>query len=326
MPALFRCLSLSLILLLAACAATPPPPPSSRTAAASTKTTPPARSPAGPARTLAVNAAPAQASRPSDQAILGGEPTPPQAPQGSGPIVMGAPLPTPKPLAAPQASFNPTPTPFGPAPAPAEATAAQPHDPLDPPLFPAPGAPSAVQAAPGSALATVAPAPANAPVPMADTPGLGMPASGPPRGVAGIAWGSPAKSVTGLVVHEVDAPVSVVTYTWPAGPREIMGAPVRDAYFEFYQDRFYHAWIDLDGLAAYKTALAGLTAAYGPPSSENLEKFYHAWNLGEVNVYCAFHPAENEGDVSYFYQPLYDRLAAVRKASQAKAGPRRSKS
>jgi hypothetical protein len=143
--------------------------------------------------------------------------------------------------------------------------------------------------------------------------------AGPPQNFAGIAWGTSAKAVPGLAVHETDASVSIVTYTWPSGPRDIMGAPIRDAYLEFFQDHFYHVWIDLDGLAAYKAALVGLSAAYGPPTTENLEKYYHAWTLGDVNVYCVFHPDENEGDVSYFYQPLYERLTAVRKASRTKA-------
>jgi len=35
-------------------------------------------------------------------------------------------------------------------------------------------------------------------------------------------------------------------------------------------------------MATYKAALAGLTAAYGPPTSEVPEKYYHAWALGDV--------------------------------------------
>jgi hypothetical protein len=129
--------------------------------------------------------------------------------------------------------------------------------------------------------------------------------------------------VPGLAVHEVDAPASVITYLWPSGPTDIAGAPIRDAYLEFFQDHFYHVWIDLDGQEAYKTALAGLTATYGPPTTENLEKHYHAWTLGLVNIYCAFHQTEGEGDVSFFYQPLYERLAAARKATGAKGHPGR---
>ena len=53
-------------------------------------------------------------------------------------------------------------------------------------------APPAVPASPTGGTAAA---------PMADTPAQGMTPSGPPRGVAGIAWGSPAKSVAGLVAQ-----------------------------------------------------------------------------------------------------------------------------
>ena len=70
--------------------------------------------------------------------------------------------------------------------------------------------------------------------------------------------------------------------------------------------------------------MAGLTATYGPPTSQNPEKYYNAWAVGEVNIYCAFHPAENEGDVSFFYQPIYERLDAARKAgAKGHAGRRK---
>ena len=140
-------------------------------------------------------------------------------------------------------------------------------------------------------------------------------ASGPPTGFGGITWGTSAKTVPGLTVHEADASLAVMTYLWPNGPKDVMGAPIQDAYFEFFRDRFYHVWIDIDGMEAYKTALAALTAAYGPPTAENLEKYYHSWTVGEVNIYCAYHPEERKGDVSYFYQPIYEQLDAARKAA-----------
>ncbi len=146
-----------------------------------------------------------------------------------------------------------------------------------------------------------------------------------PSGFAGIPWEASAKSVSGLTAYDADTALGVTTYLWPQGPRDIAGAPMRDAFYEFYQDRFYHVWIDFDGFAAYKAALAWLTGKYGPPSTENPEKYYHAWTLGDVNIYCAFHQAENGGDVSFFYQPVYERLAAARKAGPVKpakpAGP-----
>jgi hypothetical protein len=146
----------------------------------------------------------------------------------------------------------------------------------------------------------------------------------PPPGYGGLSWGDSAKTFPGLAVYETDKAVGVTTCLWPQGPKDIYGAPIRDAYYEFFKDRFYHVWLEYDGMAAYKTALEGLKRAYGPPSQEIPEKYYHAWTLGDVNIYCAFHPAENQGDVSFFYQPIYEPMMAARKA-HAKPAPRSRK-
>jgi len=149
--------------------------------------------------------------------------------------------------------------------------------------------------------------------------------TGPPAGFGGLSWGVSANSKPGLAVYETNAAAQVTTCIWPQGPKAIEGAPVREAFYEFYQDQFYHVWINFDGMAAYKAALAGLTRTYGPPTTENLEKYYHAWTIGDVNIYCAYHASENEGDVSYFYQPLYERMMAAHKAGPAKTAARSAK-
>ena len=125
-----------------------------------------------------------------------------------------------------------------------------------------------------------------------------------------------------MAQYETSSETGAATYLWPQGPKDILGAPIRDAYYEFFKDQFYHVWINFDGQAAYEKALAGLTRAYGPPTQENRDKFYHAWQLGEVNIYCAYHRDLNEGDVSFFYQPVYERMVAARKAAGAKAPAR----
>lgn len=142
-----------------------------------------------------------------------------------------------------------------------------------------------------------------------------------PTGFGGLVWGASARSDPGLAVYDEDKATGVTTCVWPQGPRDIAGAPIRDAFYEFYQDRFYHVWIDLDSMTAYKKALAGLIQNFGPPADDRPEKYYHAWTIDDVNIYCAFHPAVNEGDVSFFYQPIYEPLMASRKAA-AKSAPR----
>ncbi|MEL7638404.1 MAG: hypothetical protein AAGU21_02060 [Solidesulfovibrio sp.] len=163
--------------------------------------------------------------------------------------------------------------------------------------------------------------PFPAPAPGSDQALAPAAPAGAPTGFGGLKWGDAPHTFPGLAVHETDKAAAVTTCIWPQGPKDVFGAPIREAYYEFHKDRFYHVWLEFDGLAAYRTALEGLTRAYGPPSQEDPAKYYHAWNLGEVNVYCAYHPAENDGDVSYFYQPIYETMMAARKA-QAKSAPR----
>lgn len=177
-------------------------------------------------------------------------------------------------------------------------------------------------AAPGTPLSPAAPTQPVAAPATAAPPALDSMASGTPTGFGGMAWGAHAASQSGMAQYETSAESATATYLWPQGPKDILGAPIRDAYYEFFKDQFYHVWINFDGQAAYEKALAGLTRTYGPPTQENREKFYHAWQLGEVNIYCAYHRDLNEGDVSFFYQPLYEQMIAARKAVGAKAPSR----
>ena len=190
---------------------------------------------------------------------------------------------------------------------------------------PAKPAQSAVKAQPAPVKAAP-PAAAQAPppaLPQAVPPAVAQAA--PPPGFGGISWGAPTASQPGLAQFDVSAENGTITCLWPQGPKDIFGATVREAYYEFFKNQFYHIWINFDGMAAYETALAGLTRTYGPPTQENRDKYYHAWAIGEVNIYCAFHPDMNEGDVSFFYQPLYERMVAARKTASAKPQPRSAK-
>lgn len=188
-----------------------------------------------------------------------------------------------------------------------------------------------VQATAPAKPAASKPAPGPGPV-KGMAPGQATPApqpdaavGGPPPGFGGIAWGAPVASQPGLAQYEASQETGVVTCLWPQGPKDVVGAPIRDAYYEFFKNQFYHVWINFDGMAAYEKALAGLTRAYGPPTQENRDKYYHAWSLGDVNIYCAFHTDLNEGDVSFFYQPIYERMLAARKAGSGKTPARSAK-
>jgi hypothetical protein len=232
--------------------------------------------------------------------------TPPPGQQQGFRVVMGKPLPgttgqgTPinrTPAAPPQAQQVPAQT------APPPQTLAVPTQSQAAPI-PMPSLP-----AQGQAIPPAAPAPADA----------AATASGRPTGFGGLTFGDAPHAQPGLAVYDAEAG-DVITYVWAKGPTDIFGAPIREAFYEFYQNRFYHVWINFDGMAAYKKALAGLTSAFGPPTKEVPEKYYHAWTLGDVNIYCAFHPAENGGDVSFFYQPIYEPMMAAAHAKAAKAG------
>lgn len=287
MPVSFRLLSPFLLAcLLGACTASTPGSSTGEHAASYRTGSTPINAPAKPASKPVADRPPARTP-----AAPPPVPSAPAKPQ-SRVIVMGTPLPG---LASPVAP-GPTPRPLS-SPQGAATTASP-----SAPTFQAPTPISTDKAAPPPAAT-----------------------QGPPTGFGGIAWGTPAKSIPGLAVHQVNAPLSDVTYIWPAGPRQVMGAPIRDAFLEFYQGRFYHVWINLDGVQAYQTALSGLKAAYGPPTTEKPEKYYQSWTIGDVNIYCAYHPEEREGDVSFFYQPIYNRLDAARKVLQRRQRPARRK-
>ncbi|UJX40495.1 hypothetical protein K9F62_17610 [Desulfovibrio sp. JY] len=258
---------------------------------------PQTRHDAAKAKSTAKSAAKAPSSQPPHRVVLG-EPLPPDAPVAPAPAEQS---PFQQPL-APPASAAPAPV----AQAPAEQI----------PAPPAPLAQPPVQADPAAAPQGV---------PMFGEASAQVPGTAAPTGFGGLAWGASAKSTPGLATYEVDKGADVVTCIWPQGPKDIAGAPIRDAFYEFFKDRFYHVWIDFDGMGTYKKALAGLTKEFGPPTEEKPDQYYHSWSIGDVNIYCVFHPAENAGDVSFFYQPLYEPMMAAKKAAAAQKAPRSRK-
>jgi hypothetical protein len=131
------------------------------------------------------------------------------------------------------------------------------------------------------------------------------PAAKAPKGFADIPWGSPSAAL-GDATPESEIPeLRTTAYARDRVPNTFAGRPVSRILYEFYEDAFYHVWIDFDGPDTFLAVLADMRRTYGPPTETVPEKHYNAWTVGDVNIYCVYHTEDGTGDASFWYQPIY---------------------
>ena len=137
----------------------------------------------------------------------------------------------------------------------------------------------------------------------------------------GIAWGARIRDMDGMRMTVESPSLRTRTFARADVAPAFLDRPVKKILYDVFDDAFYQAWIEFDGKPLYDAFLAELTAKYGAPDDADETKFYNAWFLGDVNVYCVFHLAEQSGDVSFWYQPIYAEKEILLKKmrEQAKA-------
>lgn len=196
---------------------------------------------------------------------------------------------------------------------------APPGTPINRPAAPAAAQGAAQPSAPAPSTAPAAGQPASpfgqAP---AATPSRAAPAESdplslapPPTGFGGLAWGTRVEKAPGLVPIDKSVALRTLTCLRQGEPPLFENRPTRRILYEFFEGAFYHAWVEFDGEAIYHDLLAILSARHGRPQDARPDKFYNAWSLGEVNIYLVYHPNEGQGDVSYWYEPIYAREALL---------------
>ncbi|QLA15893.1 hypothetical protein [Desulfolutivibrio sulfoxidireducens] len=151
-----------------------------------------------------------------------------------------------------------------------------------------------------------------------------LPAPKAPGGFADIPWGSPSAALGDLTPESAIPELRTTTYARGGVPNAFAGRPVSRILYEFYEDAFYHVWIDFDGPDTFLAVLADLRKSYGPPTQTVPEKHYNAWTVGEVNIYCVYHPEDGTGDASFWFQPIYlkkEQVVKQYKKAMSQGGP-----
>jgi len=136
-------------------------------------------------------------------------------------------------------------------------------------------------------------------------------------GFGGLPWGSPLALAPGLALSSETTTLHARTYAMPGQPLVFLGRPVTKILYEYFEDAFYHVWIEFQGRDAYQAFLADLIAAYGAPDDANPQKNYNAWFMESLNLYCAYHDDDGTGDVSFWHQPVYRKKEALVKKVKA---------
>lgn len=170
-----------------------------------------------------------------------------------------------------------------------------------------------------------APAPAKT-APTGKPAPQGKPAlSAPPKGFGGIAFGSPASAMPESTLESEIPELRTATYSRKSLPNTFAGRDVSRILYEFYDNAFYHVWIDFDGADTFLAVLGDLRNTYGPPTETIPDKHYNAWTLGDVNIYCVYHPDDGTGDASFWFQPVYlekEKLVKQYKKTMLEAAPK----
>lgn len=132
-----------------------------------------------------------------------------------------------------------------------------------------------------------------------------LPASKAPSGFSGIPWGAPSAALRDSTPESAIPELRTATYIRNDAPNIFSGRAVSRILYEFYEDAFYHVWIDFEGPDTFLAVLGDLRKTYGPPTESVPEKHYNAWTVGDVNIYCVYHAEDGTGDASFWYQPIY---------------------
>ena len=174
--------------------------------------------------------------------------------------------------------------------------------------------------APKSAAPAKAAAPGTKP---AQKPAASLPA--PPKGFGGIAFGAPSSAMADSTLESEIPELRTTTYSRSGEPNTFAGRGMSRILYEFYDNAFYHVWIDFDGADTFMVVLGDLRRSYGPPTETIPDKHYNAWSLGDVNIYCVYHPEDGTGDASFWFQPVYlekEKLVKQYKKTMLEAAPK----
>ncbi|MFY9941576.1 MAG: hypothetical protein WAK57_05320 [Desulfobacterales bacterium] len=127
------------------------------------------------------------------------------------------------------------------------------------------------------------------------------------RGFGGIAWGTPLSALEGLEQISRDGDLS-----YHRRPHEVFhlpnvySGPVR---YGFFEERFFAAYLNLDGREAFEQARRSLTGQYGEARAQlRLGSTILIWHSGEVTIKLKHYQEEGRAKLAYYYAPLSDRL------------------
>jgi hypothetical protein len=127
------------------------------------------------------------------------------------------------------------------------------------------------------------------------------------EGFGGIAWGTPLSAVEGLEQLARDGDLS-----YHHRPREIYhlpnvySGPVR---YGFFEERFFAAYLNLDGREAFEQARRSLTGQYGEARAQlRVGSTILIWQAGKVTIKLKHYEKEGRAKLAYYYAPLSDRL------------------
>jgi hypothetical protein len=127
------------------------------------------------------------------------------------------------------------------------------------------------------------------------------------EGFGGIAWGAPLSAVEGLELVARDGDLSYhhrphEVYHMP----NVHSGPVR---YGFFEERFFAAYLDLEGREAFEQARRSLTGQYGEARAQlRLGSTILIWQSGEVTIKLKHYEKEGRAKLAYYYAPLSDRL------------------
>ncbi|MGD8542751.1 MAG: hypothetical protein PVI27_08015 [Desulfobacteraceae bacterium] len=127
------------------------------------------------------------------------------------------------------------------------------------------------------------------------------------QGFGGIAWGTPLSALEGFDQISRDGNLSYhrrpdEVYHMP----NVYSGPVR---YGFFEERFFAAYLNLDGREAFEQARRSLTGRYGEARAQlRLGSTILIWQSGEVTIKLKHYEKEGRAKLAYYYAPLSERL------------------
>lgn len=142
-------------------------------------------------------------------------------------------------------------------------------------------------------------------------------------GFLDLKWGQDKSQLTGYT--EIYAKEPVRYYTNPGVSHMILGKPVPNLVYGFYEDRFFAVYMNIEDYEHYVELKRYITSKYGQPnmsqSARSQQKVYK-WKHQQIKIKLKIRESDETMKIAFYYKPLARRVNLAQQEEWENQSPR----